>query len=253
MSKHPLAQTQIHLISLSLLICLVFNYSPQEIRVGGPPSLLDTQTHSPKIFIIVLFVNTSIFIEIMHIQRKIIGHFILSHNTCKVENQLCQRNRLIFLRLSGNLLVPLKQITPWSSPEVSWMLCMFVYRSAGPSRWSNSSSIALWEMREHDTPLQTYPQGTTAQTCCAFTIFVQCMWEPVNHYSSVEWPNPSGSRKCSHFSCVTNRKSVDKCVHLLCHPMRVTCVKFCSTEDKDAVESTNIISANIDCQYSCFP
>lgn len=94
-----------------------------------------------------------------------------------------------------------------------------------------------------------------------FTIFVQCMRESVNHYSSVEWPNPSGSRKCSHFSCVTNRKSVDKCVHLLCYPMRVICVKFSSTgEDKDAVESTNIIPANIDSptkhtilsQCSCF-
>lgn len=162
MSKHPLAQTQIHLISLSLLICLVFNYSPQEICVGGPPSLLDTQTHSPKIFIIVSFVNSSIFIKMMRIQRKIIGRFIISHNTCKVENQLCQRNRLIFLRLSGNLLVPLKQITPWSSPEVSWMRCMFVYRSAGPPAVDDQTHLLLREMREHDTPLQTYPQGTTA-------------------------------------------------------------------------------------------
>lgn len=79
MPKHPLAQTQIHLISLSLLICLVFNYSPQEIRVGGPPSLLDTQMHSPKIFISVSFLNSSVFIKITHIQRKIIGHFIIRH------------------------------------------------------------------------------------------------------------------------------------------------------------------------------
>lgn len=73
------------------------------------------------------------------------------------------------------------------------------------------------------------------------------MWELVNHYSSVEWLNPSGSRKCSHFSCVINRKSVDKCVHLFSRPMRVKCVEFSSTgEDKDAVNTTNIISVNLD-------
>lgn len=182
-----------------------------------------------------------------------------------MENQLCEIKIHLFSLGFQN--------TYWShwnkldhNHPLKFNVCsvrLCIYRSAGldaASSWSNSSSVALWEMKPHDTPANLPTRHHYLNMGC-FTIFVQCMRESVNHYSSVEWPNPSGSRKCSHFSCVTNRKSVDKCVHLLCYPMRVICVKFCSTgEDKDAVESTNIIPANIDSptkhtilsQCSCF-
>ncbi len=158
-----------------------------------------------------------------------------------MENQLCEREIHLFSWGFQNIYWShwnkLHHDPPLKFHACSVRLC--IYRSAGldaaPS-WSNNM-----------IPPANLPTRHHYLNMGWFTIFVQCMRESVNHYSSVEWPNPSGSRKCSHFSCVTNRKSVDKCVHLLCYPMRVIWVKFSSTgEDKDAVEATNIIPANID-------
>lgn len=166
MSKHPLAQTQIHLISLSLLICLVFNYSPQETCVGGPPSLSDTRMHSPKIFISVSLLNCSIFIKITHIQRKITRAFHYQAygrgqwKTSSVKEKFVYFPEA-FRTSTGPTEINYTMILSWS---FMYAVYVCVYRSAGldaaPS-WSNCLLCERWKnMIPHCKPSHKAPLPT---------------------------------------------------------------------------------------------